>query len=94
MRCINCRESLAKGVPSKHCANCKTAEKKYQSAKMAKTEKSKPKAIQRVSAKLEDLKWHNRCVSRKEGKPNLPITNWSSTEIHHTYCGKDRANIT
>jgi hypothetical protein len=31
------------------------------------------------------------CVSRKEGKPNLPITKWSSTEIHHTYCGKDRA---
>jgi hypothetical protein len=21
----------------------------------------------------------------------LPITKWSSTEIHHTYCGKDEA---
>jgi hypothetical protein len=34
------------------------AEKKYQSAKMAKTEKSKPKAIQGIcKRKLEDLKY-------------------------------------
>jgi hypothetical protein len=79
----------------KHCANCKTAErKKYQSAKMAKTEKSKPKAIQRFCKGNRRPQIHGttNCVSRKEGKPNLPDNKWSSTEIHHTYCGKDRAN--
>jgi hypothetical protein len=79
----------------KHCANCKTAEKKYQSAKMAKTEKSKPKAIPRVSAKrkLEDLKYMAQRIVFLGKKENqiCPITKWSSTEIHHTYCGKDRA---
>jgi len=53
------------------------------------------KNIPKVSEKrkIEDLKYR---VLRIEflGKPEnqiCPITKWPSTEIHHTYCGKDRA---
>jgi hypothetical protein len=51
------------------------AEKKYQSAKMAKTEKSKPKAIPEYLQKeirRPQIHGTTNCVSRKEGKPNLP----------------------
>jgi hypothetical protein len=41
MRCINCREKFEQKVSEKHCSNCKTAEREYQSEKMAKTEKPK-----------------------------------------------------
>ena len=96
MRCINCREKFEPKVfLQKHCSNCKTAEREYQSAKMAKTEKSKPKVIPRVSAKrkLEDLKYIAQRIVFLGKKENqiCPITKWPATEIHHTYCGKDRA---
>ena len=96
MRCINCREKFEPKVfLQKHCANCKTAEKEYQSVKMAKTDKSKPKAIPRVSAKrkLEDLKYMAQRIVFLGKKENqiCPITKWPATEVHHTYCGKDRA---
>jgi hypothetical protein len=52
MRCINCKEKFEpKRFLEKHCSNCKTAEKEYQSEKMAKTERKKPKSIAKVSDK-------------------------------------------
>jgi hypothetical protein len=96
MRCINCKEKFEQKVfLQKHCSNCKTAEREYQSEKMAKTEKPKYKAIAKVSPKrkLEDLKYMAQRIVFLGKKENqlCPITKWPAVEIHHTYCGKDRA---
>jgi hypothetical protein len=45
MRCINCREKFEKAFSKKHCSNCKTAEREYQSEKMTKTESQNPKLL-------------------------------------------------
>jgi hypothetical protein len=57
MRCINCEKSLSKGIPQ-NTANCKTAEREYQSEKWLKREAKIQTIIQGISEKrLEDLKY-------------------------------------
>ena len=53
------------------------------------------KNIPKVSEKrkIEDLKYRVLRIEFLGKKENqiCPITKWPATEIHHTYCGKDRA---
>lgn len=95
MRCIECR---SKFTPTKflqkHCKNCKEAEREYQSGKIAKTPIVK-KPINKVSdkRKVENLKYLAQRIvflGRKENQV-CPVSMQKVTEVHHTYCGKDRA---
>lgn len=94
MRCINCRQVFTpKRFLAKHCENCKEEEREWQSAKTTKTTAKKP--INKVSdkRKVENLKYTAQRIvflGKKENKI-CPITKWPAIEIHHTYCGKDRA---
>lgn len=95
-RCLNCREKFeVKFFLQKHCSNCKDSEKKYQEEKRSGTTVKTPKAIPKFSdkRKVENLKYLAQRIvflGKKENKI-CPITKWPATEIHHTYCGKDRA---
>jgi hypothetical protein len=98
MRCDNCK---GKFVPiyflQRHCSepDCRVAEKKYQEEIRLGTTVKTPKAIPKFSdkRKVENLKYLAQRIvflGKKENKI-CPITKWPATEIHHTYCGKDRA---
>lgn len=98
MRCKNCNQKFeVKRFLQKFCEEpeCKKAEKQWQADKVSGTVKKPPKAIPKVSEKrkIEDLKYYAQRVvflGKKENQ-TCPITKWPATEIHHTYCGKDRA---
>jgi hypothetical protein len=68
MRCINCREKFEPKVFLKNTVLIARRREKIPISKMAKTEKSKPKAIPRVSEKeklKQNLNSKNRSVIRK-----------------------------
>jgi len=98
MKCENCRTKFTvTRFLQKHCESpeCKIAEKKYQEEKRSKATVKTVKAIPKFSdkRKVENLKYLAQRIvflGKKENKI-CPITKWPATEIHHTYCGKDRA---
>lgn len=95
MRCIECREKFTPTkFLQKHCENCKEAEREYQSGKMAKTTTTK-KPIKQISdkRKLENIIYTSKKIKFFMLPENqvCPVSMQKATEIHHTYCGKDRA---
>ncbi len=98
MRCLSCKEKfIPKFFLQKHCSSpdCNYSEQKYQEEKRSGTMVKTPKAIPKFSdkRKVENLKYTAQRIvflGKKENKI-CPITKWPATEIHHTYCGKDRA---
>lgn len=75
----------------KYCsANCK---KEYGKPPNLKLKSMKP--IPKFSAKrsIENLKYSTQRIiflGKAENKI-CPITGWPATEVHHTFCGKDRS---
>lgn len=73
----------------KYCSSsCEVSDKGFK-------EKKKPKPIPKVSAKrmVDNLKYSALRIEFLGKKENriCPITKQPTTEVHHTYCGKDRA---
>lgn len=96
-RCGNCRKKFeAKYFLQKNCEEeeCVKAERQAQQEKKSNASKPK-KAIPKFSKKreIENAKYtvlRIEFLGKKENKI-CPITKYPATEIHHTYCGKDRA---
>ena len=97
-RCLSCREKFTpRYFLQKFCEGfgCKIEEQKYQEEKRSAVTVKTVKPIAKFSdkRKVENLKYLAQRIvylGKKENKI-CPITKWPATEIHHTYCGKDRA---